>query len=74
MSDSTRVQPSVDRCSGQNTGKFDPQKDDFVHGRYTPSKLFFDQREVASKMCCDGCVFGESYLHTCDSRASEAPC
>ena len=71
MSDSTRVQPAVELCSGLNTGNYDPQKSDFIHGRYTPSKLFFDQREVAARMCCDGCVFGDSYPHTCDSEASE---
>ena len=61
-----RVQSSVDRCSGLSTGNYDPLKDDFLHGRYQPSKLFFDGRAIAAKMCCDGCVFGDSYPHSCE--------
>ena len=59
------VQSSVDRCSGQNTGNYDPRKDDYLHGRYTPSSAFFDNRILGSVECCEGCVFGEKYPHNC---------
>ena len=66
------VQSSVDRCSGQSTGNYDPLKDDFLHGRYTPSKAFFDNRLVGSIACCEACVFGEKYAHTCEKGAVAA--
>ena len=53
---------AVDKFSGLNTGNYDPNKDDLVHGRTGP-KLWFEGRTVKPAMCCERCAFGERHNH-----------
>jgi hypothetical protein len=64
---------AVDLYKGMDTGRFDPERSDHVHGRAGAPALLFDRMKGVKVFGCEACVFGERYEHTCGLPEPDAP-